>query len=371
MKLLLNDKELVNFLLDTCGIKVSDLYDTEMQEDYINIAKGFIGAVIAKQLRNKRKKFKIDDRKRKKFKDKIQRGVTKDLSIWMKKINDQVDHIKEQKKKLIYKKLQYFIDKFGEQYLLDQYKKSSSKNFVKGTGLYIDSSAQLMRRRNYNNLDENCLLRNTTGNENILVNKIDSNLPFWFIDSGYTNFIENNKKWHRLVCNHIHFSGEFLPPVDRLESFKVFPKPWREQGDRILVIEPGIFAASIFHVDIASWKYKVEEELRNHTDKKIVFREKTPKKQRAPLFKHLCDEDYYCVISINSNAATEAIWAGIPIITLDKHITNSVSRNKLSDINNLLRPQLANWLSMLSYSQFTYDELMNGTAVDIVKKYHV
>jgi hypothetical protein len=28
-------------------------------------------------------------------------------------------------------------------------------------------------------------------------------------------------------------------------------------------------------------------------------------------------------------------------------------------------------LCMLSYSQFTYDELINGTASTIVKKYHV
>lgn len=371
MKLLLNDKEIANFLLEVRGIKISDLNDTEMQEDYINIAKGFIGAVIAKQLRNRRKKFKIDDKKRKKFKDKILRGVTKDLNVWQKKINKQIEHVREQKKQLIYKNIQYFIDKFGEQNILNHYKNAPNKNFVKGTGLYIDNNAQLVRRKNYSDTQENCLLRNTTGNEKIIVDKLDKSLPFWFIDSGYTNFIENNKKWHRLVCNHIHFGGEFLPPVDRLDSFKVFPKKWRNSGDRILIIEPGPFAASILHFDIASWKRNVEEELRQYTDKKIIFREKTPKKQRAPLYKHLCDEDYYCVISINSNAATEAVWAGIPIITLDKHITNSISRNKLSDINNLVRPHLANWLTMLSYSQFTYDELINGVAVDIIRKYHV
>jgi hypothetical protein len=76
-------------------------------------------------------------------------------------------------------------------------------------------------------------------------------------------------------------------------------------------------------------------------------------------------------VSINSNAATESIWAGVPVITLDKHITNSVSRNRLSDINNLYRGPLGNWLAILSYSQFTYEELINGTAVEIIKKYHV
>ena len=110
--------------------------------------------------------------------------------------------------------------------------------------------------------------------------------------------------------------------------------------------------------------------MRNYTDKKIVFREKTPKKKRDPLYQHLLDEDYYCVVNINSNAATEAIWAGIPTITLDRHITNSVTKNKLSEINNLYTGPLANWLAMLSYSQFTFDELIDGTALEIIKKYH-
>jgi hypothetical protein len=77
------------------------------------------------------------------------------------------------------------------------------------------------------------------------------------------------------------------------------------------------------------------------------------------------------VVNINSNAATEAIWCGIPVITLDRHITTPVSRNKLSDINNLARPHLARWLCALSYSQFTGEELFNGTAIKIARKYHV
>ena len=88
-------------------------------------------------------------------------------------------------------------------------------------------------------------------------------------------------------------------------------------------------------------------------------------------FFFLFHDDYYFVVNINSNAATEAIWAGIPAITLDKHITNPVTKNQLSDINDLLRPNLSLWLCALSYSQFTFDELIDGTAARIIKKYHV
>ena len=94
----------------------------------------------------------------------------------------------------------------GEETVINNYRKSKQGNgFIKSTGLHIDSSAELVRRADFNNVNEDCLLRNTVGNEQFLVSKIDNKLPFWFIDSGYTNFIESNKKWHRLVRNHLHY----------------------------------------------------------------------------------------------------------------------------------------------------------------------
>jgi hypothetical protein len=271
---------------------------------------------------------------------------------------------------LIHNNIEYFIKRFGEEELLELYKNSNYQHFVKSVGLNIDPTASLIRRKRFESYDENCLIRNTVGNEKLLITKVDKQLPFWFIDSGYTNFLEEKKVWHRIVKNHLHHGKKIDAPVDRLGMFKRFPNQWRESGDRILIIEPGPFAAGIFHVDLKTWKYDVEAELRKYTDKKIVFREKAPKKTRENLFQHLLDEDYYCLININSNAATEAIWAGIPVVTLGQHVSNPVSVNSLSQINQLVRPNLAQWLCDLSYSQFTYDELLNGTAVEIIRGYH-
>jgi len=363
MKLLLNDKEIANFLFVLVGIDTKPIKK-------IRFGIGHVDSAIEYVCREKNKRSFNINKKRDKFKAKIRRSVEKDLGAWMKAVSNEIKVQREKKFKYLHKNLEYFINKLGEENILDAYLKFDQKNFIKGTGLHIDPAGKLMRRINFSDAKENCLLRNTVGNEKILVEKIDNRYPFWFIDSGYTNFVESSKRWHRLVPNHLHYGKFFDAPVDRLGNFSQFPKQWRLGGDKILIIEPGNFAADIFHVDIKQWRYDVEKELSQYTDKKIVFREKTPKKVRSPLYKHLLNEDYYCVVSINSNAATESIWAGVPAITLDTHITNPVTRNKLSDINNLLRPNLAQWLCMLSYSQFTYEELLDGTAVGIVKKYH-
>lgn len=363
MKLLINDKELVYFLCSQID-HLPSLKDVYFDETEIEIVKGYV--VNEKN----KKKFNLE-KMRKKLKDKIRRGVERSVKDYYLRAKKELEERKQHYYIHIRDNLKYFIDKIGEEELLRLYRNSSKQNFVKTVGAQIDKTAEFIRRDNFTDHSESCLIRNTVGNENLLLNKIKYNQPFWFIDSGYTNFIETSKKWHRLEKNHMHYGTLFDAPVDRLGMFKTFPQQWRTGGDIILVVEPGSFAANIFGVDLTTWKYSVEAELRKYTDKKIVFREKFPKKVRPNLYKELKNNDYYCVVNINSNAATESIWAGVPVITLDKHISNPVSANKLADINNLQRPNLSAWLCMLSYSQFTYEELMNGTAVNLVKKYHV
>jgi len=359
MYLLITDKEIAQFLSSVVNYKISL---KSMQISWSN---------TNEYLGNFDKKILTTTQGKQKFKEKIKKAVSKDLNNYYTTVSENLSIKRKQNIEFIYKNLPAIIKKIGHQKILDAYKISKKDNFVKSTGLQISKKSSLIRRKDFLDMSQDCFFRNMEGNESMLLNKMQNNYPFWFIDTGYTNFLETNKKWHRLVRNNLHHSNLLDVPVDRLEVFKEFPKPWRSSGDKILVIEPGIFSANTFNVNVSNWKIDIEKEIRQYTDKPIVFREKFNKKIRTNLYQELLNEDYYCVVNINSNAATEAIWAGIPVITLSKHITNSVSTSKISEINSLYKPNLANWLCSLSYSQFTYEELINGTAVNIVRKYHV
>jgi len=374
MKLLINDKEIAEFLLsllvDGEKIPIDSLQDLELNETHTAQALGW-----ALEKRGDQpfvpKKFSA------RVVEKITAGVKKDLGNYLKKVVIMIENHKHELKKEKYRDLRilrsnidYILDRLGTDTVLDHYKRSQQDGFVKSVGLQIDPSASLVRRDTVLDIQEDCVLRNTVGNHRFLTDLIDSNLPFWFIDSGYTNFTETNKKWHRIVRNHLHQASYFDAPLNRLKNFPTFPKPWRRSGDNILVIEPGEFSAAIFHVEIDQWRKDVTDEIRKYSDKNIIVREKIPKKQRSNLYDELLHGDYYCVVNINSNAATEAIWAGVPVITLGKHITNPVSRSQIKDINDLYRGPLGNWLAFLSYNQFTYDELIDGTAIRIIKEYH-
>ena len=382
MKLLINNKELAHFLNSIINhyqvAKDSVTYEHSESWTHIRQIKTDIRQHRRwlRKMRNSGEAEQVEEANRArwswgKWPGKLEKILHRELRTYVEKIWQLMDQSQAQYFKIIHENMDQVLKALGTERVLSMYKKSKMQNFVKSTGLTISKDAELVRRQDFTDYQQDCVIRNTVGNEQLLTEKIDKKYPMWFIDSGYTNFLEPNKKWHRLVRNHIHHDQMFEAPVDRLANFPSFPKPWRESGEKILIIEPGPFAASIFHVDLKTWKYDVERELKKHTDKQIVFREKAEKKIRTSLVEELHNEDYYCVVSINSNAATEAIWSGIPVITLDRHITTPVSRSKLSDINNLARPHLARWLCALSYSQFTGEELYNGTAIKIARKYHV
>jgi len=366
MKLLLNDKEIAHFLNKHISV-THFLKEIPFETRFMS---SFLTEWVEKR-EGKKKKKPLTDEEKKSFKEKLQKSIRMDLRAYLDIVNARLTTITDENFHKIHKNIDYFINRLGEKNVFNLYRKSHYKNFIKGTGLTIDPNGEFIRRKDFHSFTEDCLIRNTVGNEELLVTKIDKSYPFWFIDSGYTNFLEPSKKWHRLVRNHLHYGNFFDAPADRLGNFKEFPMKWRKDGEIILIIEPGPFAAGIFHVDLKTWKYDVEKELRKYTDKPIQFREKAPLRQRTKLFDELKNEDYYCVVNINSNAATEAIWAGVPAITLDKHITNPVTRNKLSDINSLFYGNIAPWLAFLSYTQFTKEELFDGTAYKILREYNV
>ena len=362
MKLLVNDKELAHYLISLIDLK-DHCAHIELNEVRTAEAIQFII--------EKRDHHKFDIEKfRDKFKEKLFRGISADAEAWRKKVNIVLENYRKNYFNQLHKRAEYVIEKLGSDNVIDAYIHSDRQYFIKTVGQQIDPKATMIRRKNFTDSKEDCLLRNTVGNENIIVDKIDNNLPFWFIDSGYTNFIEPNKKWHRLTRNHLHFNRSFVAPATRLSNFTSFPRPWRKDGSKILIVEPGEFAAGIFHTEAKSWGQQVAEELKKHTDRPVEFRSKTNKKTRTSLYQQLLTGDYYCTISINSNSAVESIWAGVPAITLDKHVSNAVTRNSLAQINDLYYGPLGDWLAWLSYCQFTYDELMDGTALEIIKEYH-
>jgi hypothetical protein len=220
---------------------------------------------------------------------------------------------------------------------------------------------------------ESVLIRNILHNETLLKDRQQRGLPFWFVDTGYTNFLTGKKTWHRLVANDLHMAPDLSRPwpADRLHLLPSFPQPWRVNEGAILVVENSEYHYQQQGTTLETWRTFVLQKLKPQTDRLIVFRPKNlDRKTRDNLYEHLCHSDYYCVITDASAAAIEAVWAGIPIITLGQHISRSVARHTLSNINDLYRGPIGDWLCALTYSQWTLAEMRSGLAVKMIWRYH-
>ena len=261
----------------------------------------------------------------------------------------------------------------GRDYVLYKYINSDAKNFVKTLGQQLTDQPVWALPGDPIPDDRTVVVRNVTNNESVLQHRLANHLPFWFIDSGYTNFLTGKKLWHRLVENHIHHAptmGYF--PANRLDLLPSMPAPWKDDGDSILVVENSEYHYQMFGTTLSAWREQVRVELAKYTNRTVTFRPKElNRKTRDNLYDILKNSNYYCVVTDASAAAIEAVWAGIPIITLGRHISAPIARTNLSDINNLYRGPVGNWLCALSYSQFTEKEMYNGTALKLIKKYHV
>ena len=193
------------------------------------------------------------------------------------------------------------------------------------------------------------------------------------MDTGYTNFLTGKKIWHRLVANDLHLTPDLSRPwpADRLSLLPSMPRPWRVNDGAILVVENSDYHYQQQGTTLEAWREFVRQKIKSNTDRDIVFRPKNlDRKTRDNLYEHLCKKDYYCVVTDASAAAIEAVWAGIPIITLGQHISRPVARDNLANINDLYRGPIGDWLCALTYSQWTLAEMQSGLAVKMIRRYH-
>lgn len=304
---------------------------------------------------------------------KVQQYLQQDLKVWKDCVMSQY---KGQYRKLV----NWLADNMSRHsldrdYLIQLCVNDSRPSFVKNVARQLskDEPRWALRGEQIDDIKP-VVIRNVIGNENLVKDRLIRNLPFWFVDSGYTNFLAGKKTWHRLVKNHMHHNiSDQHFPADRLGMFPQFPQPWRTGGKKILVVESSVQHYQLIGTTLPRWKDTVSKEIKKHTDRPVEFKNKSDsRKDRVTVYEQLkaCPDDYYCVISDSSAAAIEAIWLGIPVITLGQHVSAPVARTQISDINDLYRGPIGEWLCALSYSQFTKNEMLNGTAIKIIRKFH-
>jgi hypothetical protein len=146
--------------------------------------------------------------------------------------------------------------------------------------------------------------------------------------------------------------------AERFDRLKIRPDPWNRRGTKIVVAEPSAHYAKFHNVE--DWVVKIVAKLKK-TGRPIKVRNKL---SRIPLQREL--HDAYCLVTHGSVAAVEAVVFGCPVITDPCSTAAPMGRTAIEDIDNLVYPDRAAWLSSVATSQFSAGEIVSGEIWDLI-----
>lgn len=175
-------------------------------------------------------------------------------------------------------------------------------------------------------------------------------------------------RW-RVSYNNIHCNQIYDMPHDRIKNIQL--KDWRNKGKYVLVAPSSPTLHSL--INSPNWLDETVAFLKTQTDMPIKIRHKPRKGGKSgpayalvPLLDDLADAD--CVVTSCSMVAVDALIEGIPVYSHEVSATNLVSK-RIENFGDHLRPNnRTQWLSTLSYHQFTGDEFANGMFADVFKE---
>lgn len=205
---------------------------------------------------------------------------------------------------------------------------------------------------------------------------------FYYIDTGYIGNLGKRKEFHRVVKNNVqHLTGIKDVPDDRFNSLCAW-KPYMQYkgkmattGDAVLVVTPSEKPCKFYNIDRDAWVQETIAEIKKHTDRPIVIRDKPLRRDRVgdnSVYTQLQIDKVHALVTYNSIAAIEAIHAGVPAFTLAPNTASQLASQDLSKIETPYYPKeetVEKFLRYLAYCQYTPEELANGVAWSIQQEY--
>ena len=145
----------------------------------------------------------------------------------------------------------------------------------------------------------------------------------------------------------------------RLEALGVEIAPWRETGGHVLLCPPDPAFARLFNFDAAAWTRHVSAALRAVSPRPIRRRDRLA--QRRLLAEDL--EGAWALVTYRSNAAVEALCAGVPVICTGPCAARALGGRSLAEIEDPPRPLWRRgWAEALAANQWTLEEIAAGQA---------
>lgn len=214
-------------------------------------------------------------------------------------------------------------------------------------------------------------------NKNIFYHSRKNNIPVIIIEVG--NLIRN-KTW-RICLNHVNRLGEFGNntniDIDRKNKLGLKLFPYNENRRKEILIAAQ-HRESLQWENMPStedWLEQTVRKIRLYTDRNVVIRPhprapisripqgtilETPKKISSTYDNFDLSYSYHAIVNHNSGPAVQAIIHGCPIICDSSSLAYEVS-NVIENLENLHLPDRNDWFDKLCHTEWTVEELYQGT----------
>jgi hypothetical protein len=243
--------------------------------------------------------------------------------------------------------------------------------FAKGANLPV--------QKEYDQTNTDTVIFRSIVKKDLINYRLSNNLPFYYMDSGYFGNYrsdrnpEAKKLWHRIVYNGLQHDKIIERPDDRWKRIGLkVKKPIKRKGSAVLLALPSPKPCKFYDIDLDKWTADTIAEIKKHTDREIIVREKP--KLRADRVNNSIYEDFaqaHVLVTYNSIAAVESIIHGIPAITLAPTAADPVCDKDISKVENPTIQhidKLTAWAHHLAYGQYHYQELESGHAYRMLKR---
>ena len=206
---------------------------------------------------------------------------------------------------------------------------------------------------------------------------------------GVNGFLWDDANWGFEHINH-----------DR--SKKVFERngydpnvSWKQDGEYILLCMQKVGDASLRGADVFQWTEDTVNNIRNHTDRKIVIRPH-PLYRKSKLHNTLKEKvlrvadvhwqeadvtksdfvsidkqlkNAWCTVTYSSGTGVDAVINGIPNVACDKgSMVYEVSSKEISEIENPFTGDKTEWANKIAHCQWSIDEFESGECWEHVSK---
>ena len=164
-------------------------------------------------------------------------------------------------------------------------------------------------------------------------------------------------------------------------------KPWRTDGEHILICLQRNGGWSMSGLDVMAWCNDIIREIKLRTNRPITIRTH-PGDKRAQQYIRTAPKDVtlstsdsivkdfencWACVTYNSSPGVAAAVEGIPVFVTDKKAKRSqaydIANLKLGNINQPDTFERQQWIEKIAMSHYNFHDLSSGTAWNVIKNY--